>query len=69
MSGTAPDAKRLQSMNKAVSDPVNGEHVELSANEARQAGPGVHVFVIWAISTLAVALGLLAIFAMNAAAT
>ncbi|MGE0828554.1 MAG: hypothetical protein AB7O04_04285 [Hyphomonadaceae bacterium] len=43
------------------------DHVELPASEARQAGKGTHVFVIWAISTVAVALGLFALFAMNAA--
>ncbi|MGE3250378.1 MAG: hypothetical protein AB7J28_11860 [Hyphomonadaceae bacterium] len=45
------------------------EHVELPADKARQGGPGTHVFVIWAISTLAVAFGLFALYMLNAAAT
>ncbi|MBL8550204.1 MAG: hypothetical protein JNJ73_09470 [Hyphomonadaceae bacterium] len=44
-------------------------HIEIQADKARQGGKGTHVFVIWAVSTLAVALGLLALYALNAAAT
>jgi hypothetical protein len=43
------------------------ERIELAAEKARQAGRGAHVFVIWAISTTAVALGLFAVYALNAA--
>ena len=44
-------------------------HIEIPAEKARQAGKGTHVFVIWALSTLAVAVGLFAMFAMSAVST
>lgn len=42
------------------------QHIEISAKKARQGGRGTHVFMIWAISTLAVAVGLFALYAVSA---